>query len=115
MAIAPRYQDTVYIGSDYELSFVLKDQKGVVVDLSGSSVFAKFKYRKSDADTIPLVCFMDIPSGEIKVSLPKEITIGMTEGVGFYDVILQNSLGVFEPLLIVDLDIVVSPTLSPGI
>lgn len=85
------------------------------MDLSGCSILAKFKYRKSDSETISLVSSLNTTTGEIKVGLSKTITIGMTQGTGFYDIILQNSLGILEPLLIVDLDIVVSPSLSPEI
>lgn len=115
MAIAPRYQDTVYIGADYSLAFEMKDPDGNIMNLSGCSVLAKFKYRKSDSDSIPLTCMLNTTTGEISVGLSKTVTITMTQGVGFYDIVLITSQGETEPLLVVDLDIVVSPTLSPEI
>ena len=93
----------------------MKNPDGTLVNLSGCSVLAKFKYRQEDSDleAVPMTCTINLTTSEITISLSKTTTVGLVPGVGAYDIILQNSALELEPLLAVDLDITTSPTLSP--
>lgn len=85
----------VYKGVTFEpVTLTMRDANLNSVDLTNWSVFAEVRRNCSKSlvlDLLPIVS--DAANGQITISLTDEVTANLSEGVFYWDIILENDSG----------------------
>lgn len=88
MSYPAKLDITLFIGIDFTLSFYMKTQDEVGVDLTDHDVKAYFRYHASDSEFVGFDTEIDVENSKITFSLTHENTYNLVESVGEYDVVL---------------------------
>ena len=87
-------------GADFIQDIDLRDLNGNPLDLTGYSAASKIrKFPTSEKYNIITVIFRDRVKGAIRLFLSKDITVALTSGRNYYDLMLTRPDGIVEKAL----------------
>ena len=87
-------------GADFIQDIDLRDLNGNTLDLTGYSAASKIrKFPTSEKYNIITVIFRDRVKGAIRLFLSKDITVALTSGRNYYDLMLTRPDGIVEKAL----------------
>ena len=84
-----RLDITIECGADFALSFLVRDDEGTLIDLTGATVEAQVREYAEAADYFAFTAVHNGQGGRVSLSMPHEVTASIGFSRGVYDVFID--------------------------
>lgn len=101
---------TIEAGADFQMLFIVRDESGNLVNLTGSTVEAQLREYAEASDYLQFTATHNGSGGKVSISMPHEDTAVIPYTAGVYDVYITDTNNIREKYLTGDVTVIPSVT-----